>query len=264
MIIVLLAIVSGAGSAIAQSRWLEPQAGKGIALEFLPPAFKDAEFSTFTRTLYLSTRLATTEKARFVFEVPFAYYGVKDGDESDQAFGNIYLGGEIGRRGSGFMFEFGVRVPTAPEHNDAILVGAFSDYVDRFEAFVPEIFTGVVAGRYRYLAESGFALDLRLAPVIWFDTSGERSDGTEAWLLCAIQAGVDLEKVAIGGGYSNRILLSEDDTDLSERLFEQLVFFVNFRFDSWRPGLQFRVPLDDDLNEFLEPTIGLSIGYDFG
>lgn len=129
MIIVLLAVVSGAGSAIAQSLWLEPQAGKGIALEFLPPAFKDAEFSTFTRTLYLSTRLATNEKARF-------------------------------------MFEFGVRVPTAPEDNDAILVGAFSDYVDRF--------------------------------------------------------------------------------------------------DFWRPGIQFRVPLDDDLNEFLEPTIGLSIGYDFG
>lgn len=262
--LVLLATLGGTVSASAQSLWLEPQTGKGVVLEILRPGIKDADLTFFSRTYYLTGRFAAGEKATFLVEVPYAHVAGNNYDVSESGFGNIYLGGEIGPRTSGFRFDFGVRIPTVPADNNTLSVaGAFSDYVDRAEAFVPEVFTGLMALRYRHLARSGFGLDVRMAPVVWFDTSGERSDGTEGWLLMSIQTWAELEKLALGLGYSNRILLTEDDRSLQERTLEQVVFFANLRFGAWRPGLQVRLPLDEDLQEALDPTVALSVGYDF-
>ncbi len=252
--------IFAAGDTVAQSPWIEPHGRNELNLEIVKPPFKEADFSTFTRTLFLSTRLKTGRNSNLVIEVPFAYVGEEDGDESEKAFGNIYIGAEMGSPTSGFQFEFGARAPTAPKDNSALIVGAYTDYVDRFESFFPEIMSFVVGGRYRYRTPSGFALHTRLAPVVWVDMGDGLQDGAEMWVLFSVQAMMVTERASFGGGFSTRTLLSEDELDPGEQMTEQLGVFCNLYLGRWRPSLQIKIPMDDRIKEVLETQFCFSIG----
>jgi hypothetical protein len=249
----------------AQSIWLEPLGHKEIHLEIIKPAFAEdgylhSDFTALTLTYFLSGRFTVGENSRFVSELPFAHAAVKDGNESDTTIGNLYLGAEFGPVNSGVQGDFGVRIPIAANDNLASVVGAFSDYVDRFEAFLPEVLSVIAAGKYKYRSAGGFGLGLRLAPVLWIDTSDSSDDDSELLVLYSLMVWQEGDIVGVGGGISGRYFATVDDVDFGQRTFHQLGFFANFTLDRWMPGIQLRVPLDEDLKDLLATEISLSIG----
>jgi len=268
ILVVLLSFLGAylnANEILAQSIWLEPLGDKEINLEIIKPAFNedgylDADFTTFTLTYFLSGRFAFGENSRIVGELPLAHAATDDGNDSDTAVGNLYLGAEFGQVRSGIQGDVGVRIPTASTDNIASIVGAFSDYVDRVEAFLPEVLSVIAAGKYKYRSSEGVGLGVRLAPVLWIDTGDGGGDSTELFVLYSLMAWYESEVVGIGGGFSGRFFATVSDADFGQRTNHQLGVFANLTLGRWLPGVQLRVPLDEDLKDLLATEISFSIG----
>ncbi len=246
----------------AQSFWLEPLDDRALYLEALKPSFEDRDLTFASSAWYLSARWAVNENVRLVGELPFAHAAFKDFDDTgENAIGNPYAGVEFGGANTQSFGEFGVRLPLASEDNLATETGAFTDFVDRFEAFLPDILSLVLAGNYRYTSPGGFALRARLAPVLWLDTGDTLADDTELWVLYSALAWYEGDIIGAGGGLSGRFLATEGDLDFGERTFHQLGLFANLTLGRWMPGLQLRFPLDDDLREIIDTVLSLSLGF---
>jgi hypothetical protein len=203
-----------------------------------------------------------------VGELPFTYASIDDGfiDESAGAFGNIYVGIEGRGSESAARGEFGVRLPLAPSEGDGALaaeVGQYADLVNRWEAYLPDVLSIHAAVDYKSRTTPGLGLRLRLAPVLWIDTGDALRDDVELWALYSAQAWYDGERVAVGAGFSGRLLATETDLDLGERTFHEVGMFVSLLFGRFQPGAQLRIPLDEDLSDALNPSVSVSLGYRF-
>jgi len=247
--------------AAAQSPWLVPRSDRAVHLEILKPSFKDGDEFTFTTLgVFLSGRFAVGENIVLVGELPFANVGVGDGiDESESAVGNIYLGAEFGGTGSRAFGEFGVRLPLMKEADYFGFVFWLMDPVDRWEAFLHEVASVRAAVNYRYAAPTGLVVGFRLAPVLWIDVGESLADDVELFGLYGAHAGYEAANVAVVGGFSGRAIITEEDADLGERTFHEFVLAASYGLGRWWPGLQMRVPLDEDLTDTIGPAFSLSL-----
>lgn len=259
-----LACVLLPASAAAQSLWLVPHSDRAVYLEILKPSFDDGDDFTFTTSaLFLSGRFAVGDNMVLVGEVPFANAGVdvEDFDESESAVGNIYLGAEFRGTDSPVFGELGVRLPLTKDPDYFGEVFWYMDSVDRWEAFLNDIASVHAAFNYQYKAPSGLGIRGRVAPVLWIDTGeGPIADDVEFFALYSAQAWFEAANVAVGGGFSGRALLSEGDLDFGERTWHQFVLAGSFGLGRWWPGVQIRLPLDEDLTNVLDVVFGLSLG----
>jgi hypothetical protein len=253
-----LALVPLAGELEAQSLWLERQPNRALYLEILKPSFDDTDLTFLSATFFLSGRYAFNEKLALFGELPFANGGIENFGDSDFTVGNLYAGLEYGRLESGVFGEFGVRVPLASEDNFGTLIGLFSDWVDRFEAFTPDVFSIIAAFNYRYRSGKGFGTRVRVAPIL--DIPTENGGDPELFALYSLTAWYESDIIGAGGGFSGRAILTEDGS-VGERSLHQLGLFANLKFGRWHPGAQLRLPLDDDLTEFINLVFSLSVGY---
>ena len=248
-------------SAAAQSPWVVPRSDRAVYLEILKPSFKNGDKFTFTTlAVFLSGRFAVGENTVLVGELPFANVGVGDGfEESESAVGNIYLGAEFGGAGSPAFGEFGVRLPLMRETDYFGPVFWFMDPVDRWEAFTHEVASVHAAFNYRYSGPTGLVVGFRLAPVLWIDTGEQLTDDVELLALYGAHAGYEAANVAVVGGFSGRVIITEEGADLGERTLHQLLLAASYGLGRWWPGVQMRVPLDEDLTDAIGPALSLSL-----
>jgi len=261
-------MVSMAGLAEAQSIYLEPNTGAAAQLELLRPGFGGVRLSNLSFGYYLSAGVQVGETLLLRGEVPYMYwkldedqdYGYSHDDEGHGGFGNPYLGLDVGSSRAGAQGEFGLRLPLTSDTSDVAAAGLLTDYVERMEAFVPDLLPVYAGVNYRYRSSNGLGLRLRLTPVFWLWTGDRSQADTEVFALYSAQVWYEDAKVGVGGGFSGRFLVTEDG-DLGDRTLHQFGFFANYRFGNVLPGFQARFPLDDGLRrEGLTPTYSLSIG----
>jgi hypothetical protein len=269
MVAMTMVILTGLlpGSILGQPLWLDRSHDKTIALEILKPSFDDRTFIKNTKfvtsALFLSLRLPLSENLHFVGELPFANGGFDfDGEsESESTIGNPYLGLEISGQNSPVFAELGIRAPLAKEENFGTLIGVLTDFVDRAEAFTPDMVSITAMANYRYKNPSGFVTRLRGGPAFWVNTDKQEfEDDTELFLLYSMQAGYESEQVSIGGGFTGRWLLTEKDLTFGEQTFHQLAFAASAGLGNLRPGIQIRLPLDDDFKEVVDFVFGVNLG----
>jgi hypothetical protein len=254
----------------AQSIWLDRRHSKIIALEIIKPNLSEGFFSntTFpTSVMYLSVRWPINEKLNVVGELPFAHGGIEfnsdffDFNESESTIGNPYLGLEIRGQGSEFFTEIGARAPLASESNLGTTIGFLSDFVDHGEAFFPDVVSIVAVENYQHRAASGLTARLRGGPSFWIYTgSGDLDDDVELFLLYSAQAGYESDIFSLIGGVSGRLLATESGLDIGERTAHQLGASASVDLGRVRPGVQFRLPLDNDFQELLDFAFGLNLG----
>ncbi|UCC49860.1 MAG: hypothetical protein JSV41_06815 [Gemmatimonadota bacterium] len=134
------------------------------------------------------------------------------------------------------------------------------DFVDRWEAFWHEILSLHSAFNYRYSGPTGLVLGFRLAPVLWMDTGDALRDDVELFALYGAHAGYEVANFAVRGGFSGRAHITEEDYDnLGERTWHQFVLAASYGLGRWWPGVQIRVPLDEDLSDAIDLVFGLSL-----
>ena len=143
----MLFLLSIPVSGSAKSIWLEPSSSSEFRLEGIKPEFKDSELSTLSMVWFLSGYLEASDKLHLNVEIPYARFAGANGGESSKSIGNPYLGLDVGSLDSGSMIEFGFRLPMSSDEEIATLLGAYTDYVDRFEAFFPDVLS-VIAASY--------------------------------------------------------------------------------------------------------------------
>jgi len=265
----LLAVLAGGPlleTVAAQSFWLEPAAPVEVNLEILKPALKGADLGGSSLVYYLSLRGQVGTTTAVVFELPYANFSHEADqyypDYSDNTVGNPSIGLEMGPQGDGWRGEVGVRLPTASSSNAAATMGALTDFVERTEAFLPDVLSFRAGANYRSVAPTGFAFGARISPLFWLGTGDRAEMDPELWVLYALRAGYEGKSVAAGAGLSGRYLVTaEGGADFGQRTFHQLGLYTNLNLGGWGPGLQVRVPLDEDLTDDFDPVFSLSLSY---
>jgi len=248
---------------IAQPLWLDRRHNKTISYEFLKPDFKNLEGTTFlTSAMFLSGRFATSNAVTMVAEIPFVNYG-RDSETgesfSESAFGNPYLGLEFHTYKSRFFGEIGFRLPVVlqDDNQTALIFGTYTDFVDRVEAFIPEIVPFNVLINYNSISELNFGLRIRGGFIGWIP-SGAR-DESEWFLVYGIQGGYQTEQVNILLGINGRIWLSSDNLEFSETTSNQFVVTTDVSLGQFQPGLILKIPLDDKLHDIVKLVFGVSL-----
>lgn len=266
--LLLLAFVITSSSLIdsnglfAQPIWLDRSQDKTISLEILKPDFEGDDRTTFATTAwFLSGRFTGRDRISWAYEIPFAHYGIDSefGEESKDALGNPYLGMEVHSKPFPFVGEFGFRLPLAPESfDDAAMLGYYTDFVDRAEAFVPDALP--ISGIVNYLKKepSGFFSRVRGGMAAWI-AIGDR-DESEWFLLYSAQVGYESPQGDLVAGISGRWLLSGEDLDFGEATVHQLGLAAGVAWGTIQPGISLRVPLDEDLRDILDFVFGLTLG----
>ena len=254
----------------AQSLWQDNTSREGFTIEFLKPDYENEENLSFlTSVTFLSGRFPVTRSIIFAGELPFSYvnWDVPQGADlgAQQTFGNPYFGLEFHPRRAPLFFELGIRAPLTAdvdgENGEATVNGAFTDFVDRAEAFATDAVP--VSGYLNYVVwtRTGFSLRLRGGPVFWI-ASGDREE-PETFILYSAQVFYETGILRFGGGFSGRYLASLENADFGERSMHQLTFGLDILLGTLRPGVYIRIPLDEDHKEVINSVFGITLGIDF-
>jgi hypothetical protein len=258
---------AGTSAASAQSLWMPRDRESAVMLELLKPSFDtvDEDFTSFAG--FLGFRSTPKSNVSVALEASMARIGYDEFDPfsgitssvSSFSLGDIYLGLEYGNSAGPFFGEMGVRLPTSSEsEGDARLTGVLSD-LTRWEAFLSKTVTFQGAGNFRKVASNGLYYRLRLSPTLAVPTQAGLDP--ELFFVYSGQFGVERPQARLGVGLVARTLITESDLTFSERTETQLDGHVDLGAGSFRPGVEVKVPLDDQLNDFTPVTVGVSFSY---
>jgi hypothetical protein len=248
----------------AESIWLEPNRGDEIRLEAVLPNILDSEFTTFSMAWFLSGYVAVGDNLYLSADIPYAKFSSDRNNASSSSIGNPYLGLNVGRNDSGFMGEFGVRLPLASSKESAVWTGLAIEQVDRPEAFIRDFASIVLGANYRYRSQEGFGMRLRLAPILWFYTGDSNyNDGVEAWIAYSAQFLYISGPVSFGGGFTGRYLATSDGNGFGESSLNEFDVFLNLDYGLMKPSARLRIPLDEDLTDYLGPSLVLGLGFGY-
>ncbi len=240
---------------MAQTLWIKP-AGNSLSIDVLKPDFDGgASTSVLTSVWYGTLRYGLTPRVRIVADISVAHFGSDFGD-SETAFGNPYLGVEFIPRRPFFFFEFGMRLPLAPEDNFGNFVGVFTE-LDRWEAHFQDALSLFFIGNSFKEYATGVYTRLRAGPSILVPTT----DGpdTELFAVYGGLVGYANSGFDVSGGISGRAVLSERDINLGERSLHQAGIKASYSTGRIRPSLQIRFPLDSDLSDIIDLSYGIGV-----
>ncbi len=272
VIVFAIAIALSPFSLSAQSLWLDRSHDKALSLEVLMPNFKNDGAGAITSSnsglaVFSTLRLPLPEQIHFVGELALARAssttsGAKfSSSHSETAFGNPYLGIEIRARNTPIFAELGVRVPLASEDNAlSMATGAITDF-DRLEAFAPKHFTVNGMMNFRRIESSGFMIRLRAGSSLAINTDKQDYERhADCFINYGAQLGYESRQFSVGGSFSGRANISLDEGNFGERTIHQLGLATSVQLGQFRPGLQFRLPLDDDLKTIIDAVFGFQLG----
>ena len=269
---ILFATLQLTTSLSAQPIWLEQTSGNSIAIEVLKPNFKgDDDFTFISSALFLSGRFSLGENLIFVGEVPLAHANRDDfkivdpstGEtlfeldfEPETIIGNPYVGLEFRKPGSSVFIEIGGRIPVTPDDKfSASSIGGSADF-DRLEAFASDLLAITGKINYHNKNASNLVIRLRGGPTVWIPTD---EGDTELLLDYSAQVGYEGQQVSVIGGLTGRLIVTEDDRDFGERTFHHLGASATLNLGAARPGVHFRMPLDEPLNDRIDFIFGLHL-----
>ena len=266
LILVVAAVVLSsapalAPPALAQSLWMPRDHGSAGMLEVLKPVYDDIdeEFPTFSS--FIGLRSKPKDKVSIVAEASLARFGFED--ISSFSLGNVYLGVEYGKSAGPWFGEFGVRVPTSSEGEieARILTGYLSDLV-RQEAWLSKTVTFQGAVNLRRAMPNGLYYRLRLSPSVVASTQDTGGDDVELFAIYSGQLGMEAPSVRAGVGLIARTWITESDLEgFSGRTQTQLDAHLDFCSGALRPGIEVKTLLDDELNDIVPVTVGVSLSY---
>lgn len=257
----LVAILSA--PAAAQSTWLDREHRPSVLVEGLFPSFDDTDTNFPTAAWYAAARLPLGHPTMFVFELPYSRGEIDNGGSgsSQSSIGNPYLGVEYAPKPSGFLLEFGGRIPLASDEKLLpFIIGYYSD-IERQEAFVPDQVTVRLGLHYHHAADAAnrIAYDVRLVPSVWAKTEDTFLNESELFFGYGAWMRYEGDMVRAGGGLTGRWNATNDGADFGEASLHQFDLGIDFLRGPVRPGLQLKLPLDDGLTNAIGSVVGVTV-----
>lgn len=267
----LLATLFGVApaGALAQPLWVAPERTGGFHVEYLRPDIEGS--SAASGAVYLGLRAPLGSHLALVGELPFAHGDFDLGSgatlEATTSLGNPYVGVEIGPRRSTVHFEVGARLPVIDQPDAATSVGFLADPIDRPEAFLEDLVAITARAHYRRFDRSGFGVLLHAGASVWMapdeggpDTPvGTRPPDDEVVASYGARFGWMGTPGGFVAGLTGRTSVTDPNGSFEDRTLTQLGGAGYLRLGPLRPGIEFRLPLDDRLREVVDGTIGVSL-----
>lgn len=246
----------------AQSAWLDRDHRSSVLVETYFPTFDGSDSHFPTWVWFAATRLPIGQTTWFVGELPYASGEFGTTTTMRQgSIGNPYLGIEVAPRARGVRAELGVRIPLASTTKAIpFVMGLYTD-VGRSEAFVPDQVTARVGLHYHHPGDaiSRVAYDVRLVPAMWIKTGDAALAESEFFLGYGGTVQYVGDEVRVGGGLTGQWNVTSEFGGFGANSVHQMDLAADFLHGSVRPGVQLKVPLDHDLSDFTNATLGVSL-----
>lgn len=241
--------------------WGDP-APRAVSVDIFRPAFDGGGTSTFTTINQVGVRWATGRMV-LVAELPIVIAKADGAPSGGTLIGNPYLGVSTAPT-STWIGELGIRLPVAsastPEKNFAELVGVIGDLAD-FEAYAEDVLAIRLTAGSRHRAANGTVVRAALRPTLMAPT-GNNSGDSELFIDYAFHYGYESDRFTVGGMFNGRAIVTEGGS-FGERTFHELGLGGSLIAGQWRPGLILRLPLDKDLSDSLQPSLGVKLEVTF-
>jgi hypothetical protein len=88
---------------------------------------------------------------------------------------------------------------------------------------------------------------------------GNNQGDSELFLDYGIHGGYETERASFGMVFNGRALVTESGGSLGERTVHELGLGGSMTFGRFRPGVIVRLPLDDDLSQALNYSVGVRL-----
>ncbi len=251
-------------SAQAQSIWMQKSDLPSIGVEILKANFDDFEDVSFSTSLiYLTTQIPFSEKFVFVGELPVSHadFTFQSFNFSETSVGNPYVGVKFLLEDSPASFELGLRPNVTPDDKPAAATTAFNTDVDRFEAFIPKLVTFLGRVHYKQQTSGNFVVRLDGGPTLWVFTDNGINNKTQFWVNYTGMIGYEGQFFNLLGGITGRLRMSQSGS-FGERSTHQLGVTAGLNLGHVKPGLHFRVPIDNQLNNVINYVIGLNLNFE--
>lgn len=268
LVVALMVVLIGASSTSAQSYWMKQDTRDNITFEFLKAKFDgDPDFGVLTSNWFISGRFQAGSTVYFVWEAPVSYLKRNENEFRNQVtqtqIGNPYIGIESRTgapdKSSGLLGRLGVRPPVASDEKlYAAQVGAMTTY-DRLEAFMPKVWS--FCGGLGYFQNSNDGMNVRFNAELVVLKPTEDGEDTETISDYNAAAWWTRNKLSIGAGFAGRWILSDEGADFGEASIHQLGFMADHDFGDVSVGLRLRLPVDEDLRNFLDIVYGFNFVY---
>jgi hypothetical protein len=201
-------------------------------------------------------------RVNIVGALPFNAFSA-EGVDGESGIGNIYLGAQA-RLGNaadnGMNISLGVFLPTASEKKEnAHEIGLLTNFHE-LQRSLPDVLTiyGNFAYHYRQINRGMFGFEI--GPQLLVPT-GELSGGAELFGHYGLAGGFPLANVAFFAELLGVFIISEDVEDFGDRFSHSLALGAQLTMGQVRPGLFYMLPLDDDLNNIIDGTLGLKVDF---
>ncbi len=258
----ILAAAVGGFVSPAQGQALQPWselAPRGVSLAVLRPAFDGGGTSALTTINEIGVRWALGSVV-LVGELPFVNAKADGASSGALLIGNPFLG-VASPPTSSFIGELGVRVPVASastaERQLAQFVGFIGDFMD-LEAYGEDLLTIRGTAGYRYRSPSHFGMRVAVRPT-FVAPVGSGSGDSELFLDYGIQGGYETKRASVGMVFNGRALVTEPGGSIGERTVHELGLGGSMTFGRVRPGVIVRLPLDRDLTQALNYSVGVRL-----
>ncbi len=247
----------------AQTLWISPSQEATVSLETVKPFFKSefvADPSFFSSAINFNVRLPVNDYAIVALEIPFSYFNEKDSNlDNTLSIGNPYLGVEAHSSNDLFFGEVGVRFPLVGDESNGVVSGLLGD-LGRFDAYLPDRWCFAGFGNLQYRAEhgSGLLLRLRFGPVLSvYSGDLDIDDKTELFLAYGGQIWYTRDRITGAIGLFARSWVSESDVE--NPTVEHMGLSLTVDAGVVRPGVQVRIPLDENFRDVTGLGIGLHL-----
>lgn len=254
-------VIPGAAAQVLQP-WGD-LAPRSVYLDIFRPAFDGGGTTTLTTINQLGVRWALGSIV-LEGELPIVMAKAEGAPSGGTLIGNPFLGVAT-LPTSSFIGELGVRLPIAsastPEKTVAELVGILGDIAD-FDAYAEDILTIRGTIGYRSLRPDHLALRAALRPTLMSPT-GSSTGSSELFLDYGFQLGYETARYTAGAMFNGRAILTESGLSLGERTLHEIGIGGSLIAGQWRPGLILRLPLDKDMSDTMQPSLGLKVEVTF-
>jgi hypothetical protein len=192
--------------------------------------------------------------------LPFVNAKVDGASSGALLIGNPFLG-VASSTASSFIGEFGVRLPVASvstlERGFAQFVGVIGDFMD-LEAYGEDLLTIRGTAGYRFRSPNHFGLRAAVRPSFVVPV-GSNSGDSELFLDYGLQGGYETERASFGIVFNGRALVTESGGNIGDRTVHELGLGGSMTFGRFRPGAILRLPLDSDLSQALNYSVGVRL-----
>ena len=237
----------------AQFYWFDDKGERAaVRAEFFRPFIKDAQLKAFTGGLFVSASGKLGQNSRLEAEIPIAVGGIRGfssepatSSNSTVTVGNPYLGLRLHQSGKRFSTQIGIRFPTMGDLSVksavAVAAAAASD-ADREESFFSKTITARAGVELHPAPERVLLTGIRVGTSVFIPSDG---GSVEAFLDYGGRIGIDNSSLLAALALTGRWFVTSDNGSLAERTEHQITGSVDLRRGPVRPGVLFRIPLDE-------------------